>query len=70
MNRQDLAKILWKFEIRFSLLHHMNSFSIIKIEIKMRSEIQFGPIMHYVGKTDTYTEIINLDLMNILNNFV
>ena len=26
--------------------------------------------MHHVGKTDTYTEIINLDLMNILNNFV
>ena len=48
----------------------MNSFSVTKIEIKMRSENQFGPIMHHVGKTDTYSEIINLDLMNTLKNFV
>ena len=69
MQQQKIVK-LRKIEIRFSLPHHGNSFSVIKIEIRMLSENQFGPIMHHVGKTDTYSEIINLDLMNTLNNFV
>ena len=45
---KDQQENLRKFEIRFSLPHHGNSFSVIKIEIQMLSENQFGPIMHRI----------------------